>query len=163
MRNKKKTYIVVALIILLLVLAVGYSAFGGSLNIVGTAKTNSFDVEFTDASGGDVAGVISNAGQTVTVSNVVLDHPGDYKTIVAKVENLGSIGATIESFNIVKTGVQSDQDAIDITVTPTSSVTLDAGDSELVTITVTWNAATSSNLSSTVGFTLTANYTQSLT
>ena len=162
MKKKKTSYVVIALIVVLLALGIGYATFGGVLNITGTVNTstNAFNVKFTDASTGDVAGVISSDGQTVTANNIVLAQPGDSKTIVAKIENLGTLDVLVNNFTITKTGATADQAAIDVAVSPTTNINLLAGTSQYVTITVTWLSGTSSTLTGAVGFTATANYAQ---
>ncbi|MCL2859957.1 MAG: hypothetical protein FWF46_05270 [Oscillospiraceae bacterium] len=163
MKSKKRNYVVIALIVLLVAVGIGYAALGGVLNITGTAKTNAFDVRFTTTD----TGTISNDGQTVTVSDVVLNAPGDSKVITCTLKNQGSTNATIDGFKVEKTsGTQAEQDAIDITVTPdvdsTSTFPLNSGDTQTVTVTVKWNddATSADVINAAVGFTITANYSQ---
>ena len=50
MKNKKRNYVIVVLVVLLLALAVGYAAFSDTLNITGTANAKgTFNMEFTSA------------------------------------------------------------------------------------------------------------------
>ena len=158
MTRKKNKYLIITLIVLLLGLGVAYAALGGALIINGTAKTGTFEVAFTKTD----TGGISTDGQTLTVGDIVLDHPGDSKTINATVENLGTLGATINSFNIAKTGATTDQDAVSITVSPSTAFNLNAGNEQAVAVTVTWVSGSKSSLTGAVGFTLTANYSQNI-
>lgn len=51
MKKTKKNYLIIALIVILLTLAVGYAAFSGTLTISGTATANgTWDIHFANAS-----------------------------------------------------------------------------------------------------------------
>lgn len=51
MKKSKKNYLIVALIVILLALAVGYAAFTQQLQIIGTATAKgSWDIHFTEES-----------------------------------------------------------------------------------------------------------------
>ena len=158
MRKRRNNYIVIILIIGLLALGIGYAALGGALNITGTAKTGTFEVKFTNTD----TGSISSDGQTLSVGDIILGYPGDSKTITATVKNSGSLDAAVNSFSIAKTGATADQDAVTIAITPSSSFALNAGATQSVVITATWNSGSTSTLTGTVGFTATANYSQTI-
>ena len=114
-----------------------------------------------DLLGTDI-GAISTDGQTLTVGDIMLDYPGDSKVITATIENLGTIDATVNSFNISKTGAIADQDVILVDILPSTNFALTSGTTQQVTLTVTWLSSATTTLTGAVGFIATANYSQIL-
>jgi len=161
MKSKKKSYLIVVLLILLVAIGLGYAALTGTLNINGTATTTNVKVDFVDVSGDTVATTqISGDGQTLTVGDIVLDHPGDSKVIVATIKNNGTVDATIDGFTTITTTGAADKDAVSITITPNTSFDLAKDATTTATITVTWLTSAPDGVTGTVGFTTSADYAQ---
>lgn len=129
MKKTKKNYLIIALIVILLTLAVGYAAFSGTLTISGTATANgTWDIHFANASvtpeEGNTA-TINTEGEsdTLTVS-VNLAYPGDGATVSVDIVNEGSVDAKLTGFTVKGTGDTSftnsgneyKDDAIKVTV-----------------------------------------------
>ena len=106
MKSKKRNYVIVVLVVLLLALAVGYAAFSDTLNITGTANAKgTFNMEFTSATidtatakGIDTAGssaVISTDKNTVTVVVKDLAYPGAGTNVTVVAKNAGTVPAKL--------------------------------------------------------------------
>lgn len=146
MKKSKRNYIVIALIVILLTLAVVYAAFSDALTITGTATgSGTFDVEF-------VSGTVSNSKGTATVSedkntltvNVNLGFPGDGAEVTAVIKNNSSVAAKLTSFDLVNQGTPTVFSNADIEVdfpsdfTGTLSESIPAGGTCTVKFTVKW-------------------------
>lgn len=106
-KKDKRNYIIVALVVILLLLAVGYASFSETLKITGTATgTVTWDVHFTEES----EGTVSEDGKGLTVTTN-LAYPGDATTVTAKIENSSSVAAKLTNFKV--TGLS---DTTDITL-----------------------------------------------
>lgn len=127
MKNSKKNFVIVLLVVLLLALAVGYAAFADTLTINGTAKVGSglWSVHFKDASVvGDSnttgapnaqinlkskpAGSDTGADDIATVTIDALEYPGAGANFKATIINDGSVTAVLkksELVNSVKQGL----------------------------------------------------------
>lgn len=104
MKKSKKNYLIVALIVILLALAVGYAAFTQQLQIIGTATAKgSWDIHFTsesiDVEDAENTVALSNDDHTLTV-NVALKKPGDTRTVTVDIVNEGTVDATLKGFTI---------------------------------------------------------------
>ena len=107
MKKSKKNYVLVALIVILLALAVGYAAFTQQLQIIGTAKAKGdWNIHFanptisvTPQETGVNDAVLSENNHKLTV-NVKLTHPGDSKTVTVDIVNEGSVDAKLTGFTI---------------------------------------------------------------
>ena len=88
MKNKKRNYVIVVLVVLLLALAVGYAAFSDTLTISGTANAKgTFDMEFTSATiDTATAKGINTTESTATIST-------DKNTVTVVVKDLAYPGA----------------------------------------------------------------------
>ena len=110
MKNKKRNYVIVVLVVLLLALAVGYAAFSDTLNITGTANAKgTFNMEFTSATintdsakGINVAGssaTISDDKNTVTVVVKDLAYPGAGTNVTVVAKNAGTVPAKLNGLS----------------------------------------------------------------
>ncbi len=114
MKKTKRNYLIIALIVILLALSVGYAAFSAVLNIEGTATgTAGWDVHFkegkflqadgssedTTHSGETSLSTTTTTNDTMTVS-VNLAYPGDGVLLEAVVENSGNLPAKLTGFEI---------------------------------------------------------------
>ena len=127
MNNKKRTYIIIGLCAILVVMAVGYAAFSQMLTINGTAtSTNSWCLGFdntktntytttTGVTGATApTGSMSYSGTacstkyvpTVTLASV-FNQPGDQVEYTLTIKNASSVGAAIKSILIDNTSVTS--------------------------------------------------------
>jgi hypothetical protein len=113
--SKKRKYVLILLIVLLLGLAVGYAAFSDTLKITGTATADgSFNMEFvtascdiTDGVGFDLDAsevVVSADKKTMTVSIVDLAYPGAGAEVSVVIKNNSLIPAKIKS--VTPTGIE---------------------------------------------------------
>ncbi len=107
MKNKSKV-IVVALIVLLLALAIGYAAFNQVLNISGSADAEGkFSVVFTNGTvtspdHGDAK--VSTDDPTKLNVSVKLTYPGDGCTVTAYIKNGGTVPAKLDGFKLYNKG-----------------------------------------------------------
>lgn len=112
-RKSKRNYIIVALIVIMLLLGVGYASFSQTLQITGTATGSaSWDVHFKSASKtqrnattgtletADASSGISSDGHSLTVDVTDLAFPGDAREITAVIENSSSLGAKLTGFTV---------------------------------------------------------------
>lgn len=167
MAKSKKNYLVIALVIALVSLAVGYAAFSQNLTISGTATgTTTWDVKFTDATMSDTThGTAIVADDTVTV-NGTLGFPGDAFTVTTEITNAGSLPAKLTEFNLTDdTGAEfaNDDVTVEIPTMATDGTEIIApGEACTVTIAVKWNEA-SEKESVSAGFKVNFAYEQSTT
>lgn len=114
-KTKKKNYLVIALVVILLALAVGYAAFQTQLTITGTATAKgNWNVHFVakGASGTRIESTgtpaIANDKMDVTLDSkletatitVNLTQPGQAATVTLPIINEGTADAVIDSFTI---------------------------------------------------------------
>lgn len=121
-KKDKKNYLAIALVVILLLLAVGYASFTQTLNITGTAEGRAtWNVHFVDASCGIVdqsndsivasSATLSNAndagGNTTLTVNLTgdnkLTYPGDAKKIRATIKNDSSVAIKLTGFTVTPT------------------------------------------------------------
>lgn len=184
---KDKKFVIGALLAILIVMAVGYSAFSTVLTINGTASINSnwnvaFDTTKTSATSGVISkttgfsggtapdGTVSygNGGQTATI-NATLRQPGDKVTFTLTIKNTGTIAAklgtpSISGTNCTESGLTctSSSGHIKFTVGNPASSSL-AASTGTTTITVTAefpNTTVSSSTTENASITVTLNATQ---
>ena len=168
-KSKKRNYAVIALIVLLIALAVGYAAFSATLTINGTAAAKAtWDVKFTSAqlldssdktADAEKYGTVSFTDTTVT-ADVKLNYPGDAVKLKVVVTNAGTLPAKLTNFNI------TNPTNADISVTaaqPATNEVLAANGGTCTTeYVIKWAAAsTATKIDDT--FTVTFNYTQDTT
>lgn len=152
--NKKKNYLIVALVIILLALAVGYAAFSQTLQISGTATaTGNWDVVFESASispeGHGDEPVVSD--DTITVNNLTLGYPGDGCTLTVNIKNNGNLAAKLTSLTVYNEDGMTPFDNEDITISVPSDIegeTLDAQEKCTSNITIQWNQDSTSESAS---------------
>lgn len=172
MKSKKRNYVIVALLVLLLALAVGYAAFSDTLNISGTANAKgTFDMEFTSATidtataeGIDKTNstaTISTDKNTVTVDVKDLAYPGAGTNVTVVAKNVGTVPAKLNGLNF--TGI--DDEDIEVTF-PSGLATgekLQPNDTCTITFSVKWKTDSDLKTEKTVNFTATLDYEQDTT
>ena len=105
MKNRKNI-IIIAFLIALLVMAVGYSTFATELTFNGNAEiTGKWDVRITDmkvtsVSDGCDAGKPEFTDTTINFDSK-LEKPGDKITYLITIENLGTIDAVLSNIQII--------------------------------------------------------------
>lgn len=169
MKNKKRNYVIVVLVVLLLALAVGYAAFSDTLNITGTANAKgTFNMEFTEATidtdtakGIDTAGssaVISPDKNTVTVVVKDLAYPGAGTNVTVVAKNVGTVPAKLNGLSF--TGL----DDADIKVTfPEGLVAnevVQPGGTCTITFSVKWDKESRLTTNKSLTFTAKLDYVQ---
>ena len=177
-KRNKRSYIIIALIVVLLLSAVGYAAFQANLTITGTATGSAtWDVHFTNASDG----TLSNNNQTLTFTKT-LDFPGDAEEVTAVIQNSSSLpikltGFTVKSGNTdISSTTYGSETASDEAIL-IQYIDLDdtdgSGTQEKIAVNgictykfvVFWNKnySDTTNLNPSKTFTITLNYTQDTT
>lgn len=169
MKNKKRNYVVIALVVLLLALAIGYAAFSDTLNVSGTANAKgTFDMEFTDAKiEGDTAKGIDVAKSTATISadkntvNVVvadLAYPGAGTNVTVVAKNVGTVPAKLNDLTF--TGV----DDADIEVTFPDGLAvgevIEPQDTCTITFSVKWKTTSDLATTKSINFSAALDYVQ---
>lgn len=168
MKKSKKNYAIIALIVILLALAIGYAAFGTQLTINGTAQgTGNWDVHFESvklkqSNGQDDTthgSVTFNKTEPEATVNVTLAYPGDAVLLEVVVKNSGSIPAKLNEFTV--TGADANL-LITETGTPAKGEKLAAGGTCTSQYVIKW-ATDSKETSLSKTFTITFDYTQDTT
>lgn len=107
MKNKTKI-LIVALIVLLLALAIGYAAYSQRLTVEGRADASgNFEVAFTGGSihTPDHGSVSINPNDSSKMSvSVKLSYPGDGCTVTAYIKNNGNVPAKLTGFHLYNKG-----------------------------------------------------------
>lgn len=164
MGRVKNNKIIIALLIVVCFMSVGYAAFATSISVKGTANiTGKWDVKITGVTTGTITGNGENAAtpsftnSTATVS-ANLYEKGDAVEYAVTVKNNGTIAATLNDI----TTTDSNNPAIKFT---TSGVTkgskLAAGGTATVKVKVEYNPSFTGTLTSNAGsLTLILNYVQ---
>ena len=110
MKKTSKKMLIVAVIVLLLALAIGYAAFSDTLKISGTANAKgTFDLKFIEGTldshkgiTADGSGVtISPDFNTATVKTLNLAYPGAGAQYTVKIQNVGTIPAKLKAITPV--------------------------------------------------------------
>ncbi len=139
--KRNKIIIAVALLIIVVAMAIGYSAFATELTINGTAEiTGEWNIKITgveiqNANGEVDAGKPEFTDTTFSFSTK-LKKPGDTVTYAVTIENLGTIDATLSNL-IFKEG---EDECPEISYkTSEVATTLSAGDQTTLSVTVRYN------------------------
>ena len=146
MKKQKRNFLLVALIVILLAIAVGYAAFSANITISGTATASgTWDVKFlsasVDTSSHGTANVTGNKNDTLSV-DVTLSYPGDGCTVTANIQNAGTVPAKLTGFTLTDDqGKEFSNSEIEITtptITTDGSEIIAAGGKCPVTFGVKW-------------------------
>ena len=122
MKKTKKNFVTIVLVAILLTLAVGYAAFGGTLKISGTATANgTWNVHFanptiTQAEGNTVALSKNTTDNDTLTVTVALGYPGDGATVKVDILNEGTVDAKLTGFKVEGTGFDAGTESGDNTV-----------------------------------------------
>ena len=138
--NKKRKIIIFSLVGILLLMAVGYSAFKTNLNITGTSNiTSVWDVRITNVKIKETSGLAENVGDLDSYTNLEANmeanfyEPGDYITYTVTVSNKGTLDAMLDSVKLN----MPEQEVINFKVEgATSKEKLPAGSSKDIDVTM---------------------------
>ena len=187
MKNSKRSYIIIALVVLVLAVGVGYALFSTNLKIEGTATANgSWKVYFsaataTPGAGSTATGTASistttKTSDTVTVA-IELKQPGDSVTVSTTIKNDGSHVAKLNGLTLkaadgesaTLTTSQSShtygaiQAVLNASNVADNSTIAANGGTATYTLTFTWPAAyTTEEVDDTLGFEITLPYEQNV-
>ncbi len=140
--KSKKDIIVGTLLIVISLMAIGYSTFATQLNISGTAEivgewnVKITNIEVKELSDGCDAGKLQYTNTTATF-NAKLKKPGDVITYEITIQNAGTIDATLNSAIFTPDNENGSPAIIYETTDP--SQTLNAGDITTFTVTVKYD------------------------
>ena len=148
---KKRKIIIFSLIGILLLMAVGYSAFQTKLNITSTSNiTSVWDVEITNIQTKEINGLAENVyDPTYTKLEANMEanfyEPGDYITYIITVSNLGTLDATLDSIKLN----MPQEDVINFKVEgATSKEKLKVGEHKDIEVTMEYTGNNPDNISS---------------
>lgn len=174
MKKSKRSYLIIALIVILLGLGIGYAALSQNLEIIGNniIAQATFDVYFSNATG---AGATVADSHTVKIQDVTLSYPGAKSEGSVTVTNGSTVGVSLTG--LAANGL-TDNTYIKIyfykdsgRTQPFNSGTIGAGDNiaasgtKIYYYTIEWPAGaitptSGSNISATQSFDITLTYTQ---
>lgn len=125
MKKTNKNYLIVALIVILLALSLGYAAFASQLNITGTVEASAdWNIHFSNpvmtGANNENTVALSNSDKTLTVA-VKLTEPGDSHKVTVDIVNEGEFDAQLSNF------VVSVKDGESVEVNPTSGTVYTVG------------------------------------
>ena len=168
-KNQKRLVLILALVVMITVMTVGYAAFSTDLFINGTANINAeWLVKFTSITEGDMIGATTvgtpsiSTDTTTATFEVDLAYPGASATYNIVVENAGSIDAKLNSIDGVDAANSAEPTGVTFEVTGVQvNDTLASGTTQNVTVTVKWDANdTSVPTTTSKTATITLNYVQ---
>lgn len=169
MKNKKRNYVIVVLVVLLLALAVGYAAFSDTLNITGTANAKgTFNMEFTSATintdsakGINAAGssaAISDDKNTVTVVVKDLAYPGAGTNVTVVAKNAGTVPAKLNGLTF--TGLNDTDIKVTFPDGLVKNEVVQPGGTCTITFSVKWDKESKLTTEKTIEFTAKLDYVQ---
>ena len=151
MRNK----LIIAAVVLVGLASVAYAAFSQLLVINGTGTaTGTWDVEITSITAKNQIGATDHASTpsftaTTATFNVDLAHPGATSTYDVVIQNKGSIPAKLSTLtDLTATNATAPTDITYALTGVAVNDTLAAGASTTATVTVTWGAGSTTNITS---------------
>lgn len=171
MKKTKSRSVIIALIVVLLALAIGYAAFSSNLTINGTVTANGdWDVKFQSTALKTTGGVTADTkygsatvggtnSETIT-ANVTLAYPGDGVILEAVVVNEGNVPAKLTNIQV------SDPTDADIVITeaaPAKNEVLEPGNTCTAQFFIQWDPDSTKTQIDEQTFTVTYEYTQDTT
>ena len=139
-KKNKRSYIIIALIIILLLLGVGYASFSETLTISGTAEGNmDWDVRFETEESTGVEESVDGTGHILTVTTNDLKYPGDAVKVPAIIANNSSVGIKLKSFEFEQTGKENSDITIDYTTLTEENEKIAAGGKCKYYFVIKWN------------------------
>lgn len=174
-KTKRKNYLAIVLVVLLLGISIGYAAFSDSVNISGTANTNgTFDLQFKSAKLDSCEGVVTDGVDPTSATHIAISEDKDTASVVVKdlqypgagaqftvvIQNVGTIPAKLTGI----TPVGVDDDDIIVTFPEMSEGEKIASQGECsITFTVQWDEAATDQTPKTLDFSLQLDYEQDTT
>lgn len=139
-KKNKRNYVIIALIIILLLLGVGYASFSETLTISGTAKGNmNWDVRFEKEESTGVEESVDDTGHKLTVTTNDLKYPGDAVKVPAIIANNSSVGIKLTSFQFEQTDKSNSDITIDYTDLTEENEKIAAGGKCKYYFVIKWN------------------------
>lgn len=166
MKTKKKNLVLVVLLILILAVAGGYAIMSQTLTINGTANINAdWRVKITKIEEGTLTNATTKGDlaytDTSATFSVDLKQPGASATYKVTVANEGSINAVLKSVDGIETANAAAPTTVKYSIDAVADDTLNAGNTKVYTVTVTWDANDESIPETTTKTaTITLNYEQ---
>ena len=146
--NKGRNIVIGALLAAVAIMAVGYAALAQTLTISGTASISStWNVAITDITEGEATGSASNAAGSPThdgtsaTFNVNLVKPGDKMVYQVTVTNSGTLNAKLTGLTVTPNDPNAQGIYYKVTGVEQNVTTLDASQTNTITVEVGWNAA----------------------
>ena len=144
----RKNILIVALLLALVAMSIGYAAIADTLNISGTANiAKNWDVKITDINTRVLTGANVKEGSPTfnnTSANfeVDLEYPGASASFDITVENAGRLNAILDSIEGIEEANLEGPDYIKYSITGVNEGDLlDSNDTTTATVTVTWDAS----------------------
>lgn len=165
----KKNILIIALLISIIAMSIGYAALAQQLTINGTANISAnWDVKIKEITPRVLTGASIKEGSptfsnTSASFNVDLEYPGANAEFDITIENAGKINAILDSISGIDSANSSAPTYITYLVYGvTEGDLLDSGDTTTATISVTWdsNQETSPETSVSKTATINLNYVQ---
>ncbi len=160
----RKNILIVALLIAIVAMSVGYAALAQQLTINGTANISaSWDVKIKEITPKVLTGASVKEGSptfnnTSASFDVDLEYPGASATFDVTVENAGTINATLDSISGLDAANSDTPTYITYSVSGvTEGDALRSGDTTTATVTVTWDPSQESVPETSVSKTATIN------
>ena len=144
-RKNSKNVILVILLLVVVGMAVGYAALSQALVINGTANiTAEWKIIFTDIKEGKMVGAETKTSPSYTATTATFDvnllYPGASAQYVITVANQGSINAKLTSVDGIDSANKAAPTDITYSINANKNDTLSSGNTKDYTVTVTWNA-----------------------
>lgn len=148
--SNKRTFIIIALVVTVLFIGIGYAALRQTLIINGTGSIGdaTWNVQITGISDGDLNGATNVTPPSYTATSATfsanLEYPGASATYEVSIANTGSIDAKLESITGVDTANTAEPSQIQFEVSGVSEGDTLAAETGTATaiVTVTWVAGT---------------------
>lgn len=145
--KEKKNVLIIALLVAIIAMAVGYAALGETLTITGTGNINvEWDVQIESITAGTLTGATvtsaEKTGNTTASFDVDLAYPGASATFEVVAKNYGTINAAFDGFSDLTAKNAEAPDYITYTVTGITEgdvLSANEANTQTATITVTWD------------------------
>lgn len=145
--RKRKNILIVALVVTMLFMSVAYAILSQQLVITGNTKVSGslWQVEIVDISVASSSGDALSSNEAFTLTSATFDTelflPGDSVKYNVTIENKGTIDATLQSVTSNMGSLMDDQPLVKYQLdNATVDTVLAAGDSMLVSVTVSYDA-----------------------
>lgn len=147
--KEKKNVLIIALLVAIIAMAVGYAALGETLTITGKGTVNAeWNIQIDSITASNLVGATVNSAEKVSATTASFDvdlaYPGASATFEVVAKNLGTINAKFDAFNDLTAKNAEAPAYITYTVSGIEKddvLKANEGNSHTATITVTWDGA----------------------